>query len=320
MPATGLAAVAAAVLCAATPARAGTFPTPTGESGILRVPDAGALELGRASFSLDLRHASRGDGALRPSPAAVIAGLGGGLEVGVSLREGGRPGDPEPARLLLGGAAKLRLREATGRAPAAAVAVVLDRVNWEAVAGARFVASTDAERRVRVAAFAGADAPRGALRDAEATAGAAVAVRLGPVELALDGSRGAGGGTLGGGVAWTAFPGGALRLGVGWLPAQRAAQITLGVAVATPPRRERVSTPEADEEAEAAATPAVPAATHASEDGPPRGRLVLRRAVTPPTPLRHHPGALHGREPAASPEPVPGPGVKPPPAPAEGAP
>jgi len=94
-------AAALLVLALASVGRADPFPARSGESGLLDVPDAEILPLGGADFAAELRLADGWDPAASVSPqVALVAGLGFHLEAGISVREGGLPGDPRPSPAL----------------------------------------------------------------------------------------------------------------------------------------------------------------------------------------------------------------------------
>ena len=52
-----------------------------------------------------------------PLPVYAVAGVTSGLELGLSMRDGGQPGDPVPARMLFGGAAEAQARRRLARVP-----------------------------------------------------------------------------------------------------------------------------------------------------------------------------------------------------------
>ncbi len=250
-----LAPIAGALLAAPLAAGAAPFPARSGQTGLLLVPEAGTAPRGVASLSLDLRLRQ---GELMPTPAALLAGLTEDLEVGVSLREGGAPGDPEPSRLLLGAAAKLRLSAASGLVPGLALDAALDRVNWRTVASARLVASMDAPGRIRLAATAGVEAPPGDVPAAGLGAGLAASVPFTErLELVGAWTRSPRGTILGGALRWSALDRGTFQVSVTHLPGERGVQLSAGLAVTTEaPRVTRaVEEPAAEPEAAAKAGP-----------------------------------------------------------------
>src|SRR6266702_3805073 len=85
-------------LLAASSARAASFPTRGGETGLLDVPNAEVALPGGGLIGAEfgLAQSSGRPVDLGPLPLSLVTGLGRGLEIGFSMREGGRPGDPAP--------------------------------------------------------------------------------------------------------------------------------------------------------------------------------------------------------------------------------
>lgn len=247
--------VVALLLAPALPAAAAPFSTRGAESGLLDVPDAEVVDPGSGLLGAELRF-DRVAGLpsdFGPLPIYAVAGLVRSLEAGLSLREWGQPGDPRPARLTFGFAAKLRLRAPEGWLPGVAVDATVDRFNFDPVGGARLILSTRTDARLRVAAFAGAESEPGG---AGLTYGGALAVKV-PADLevvgeALGGPRGA---NLGLALRWSARPTLGVQLGFNYFPGDDAFRVSLGIALsparspAPAARLEPAPTPAPDEEA-----------------------------------------------------------------------
>ena len=204
---------------AAAPARAeDALPTHTGESGTMDVPSADTLGKGGAAFSLDLRYVQSSDvgRSFGPSPLVMQFGMG-RAEAGLSLRQGGQPGDPRPATTLPAGAGKFSILEAKGKRPALAVDLLLDRINRSPTVHLRAIATTERRWRARVTAFGGgviaSDRPSGW------TAGTALST-LGPrkTEFVAELLRQPAGMLVGAGVRWQPLPQLAFGAGASYLP------------------------------------------------------------------------------------------------------
>ncbi len=224
-------ALALALLAPALPAAAAQFSTRGAESGLLDVPDAEVVEPGSGLLGAELRfdRVAGQPSDAGPLPVYAVAGLVRSLEAGLSLREWGQPGDPRPARLTFGFAAKLRLLAPEGYRPGLAVDATLDRFNYDPVGGARLILSSRADARLRLAAFAGAESEPGGVG---VTYGGALAVKI-PADLevvgeALGGPRGA---NLGLALRWSARPTLGVQLGVNYFPGDDAFRVSLGVSL-----------------------------------------------------------------------------------------
>ena len=307
-------ALAAALLgVAVEPARAEpTLPTHIGESGYLDVPSADTLAKAGASFTLDLRYLeSRDQGrSIGPSPLVMSFGLG-RAEAGLSLRQGGLPGDPRPATTIPAGAGKFSLLEAKGKRPALAVDLFVDHITRTPDFHLRGIATTERHWRTRLTAFAGGvigiDRPSGW------TAGAALSV-LGPrkTELVAEILRQPMGRLSGGGVRWQPIPQFAVGAGVSYLP-DDARTLLAGVTVVfLSPAPVRPAVQIEAEQAQAETKPK--AGKHVFSSERPRFPLEIRQRPLPGAeggPARHYPGNAV----AVSAEPSPGPAT---PEPAEG--
>ncbi|HEY6106872.1 MAG TPA: hypothetical protein VIV59_12885, partial [Anaeromyxobacteraceae bacterium] len=271
---TGRALLLLALLGAATPAAAQvTIPARGGELGILDVPDAEVLGRGNAAMGAELRF-DHGPGLdqLGPLPIYAAAGLAPRLDLGFAVREGGQPGDPLPARVFFGAAAKLQLLRARGIAPALALSLIGDRLNERGVLGARLALSLTLGR-ARLAGFVGGEALADGFKEGGLTAGGAIALNVGPrLELAAEGLTGPRGSSYGGAIRYLATPTMALSLGVNHFPDDASTRFSFGVAFSPAPR------PKVVKPAEPTAAPAPveeePTAVAAWEDRP-RFRLKL---------------------------------------------
>jgi hypothetical protein len=117
-----------------------------------------------------------------------VAGVSDRLEMGLSMREWGQPGDPRPARMLFGTAAKLQLLAPREALPGLALSLGLDRFNRDPIATARLTTSVGLFKRLRLAAFVGAEAgierKRLPLREHGGTASEALDADLGALQVA----------------------------------------------------------------------------------------------------------------------------------------
>ena len=248
---TARATLALGALLLAFGARADHFPTRQGTSGLLDVPDAQALGLGGASLGIELRldQAPGKPRALGPSPLTMAFGLGGEVEVGLGLREGGQPGDPRPSPLLFSGALKVGLFQGKGPVPSLALQGAVDRINVLAQGALELIASTELGQRVRLAAAAGVEDKRGLGSFAVGPrASFAVALRgPGGAELLLEALGLQGGAQLGGALRVAVFPETGITLGVQWQPGDHGLRLSLGFGFssAPPPRTRRFSEEEA---------------------------------------------------------------------------
>lgn len=234
-------ATAVSLLVAAS-ARAETFPARSGETGILDVPDAEVAGEGNGKFAAEYRfdRASGRPADFGPLPVYAVAGLTGALDVGLSIREWGQPGDPRPGRTLFGAAAKLQLLPPEGPMPGFAVSATVDRVNDRGTLGARLAASTS-PLPIRFAAFVGAEAEMQDVGGAGLSAGLAGALPLTPatslVAEALTGPRGA---NFGAAVRWAAHRVAGVSLGANYFPGDEAFRVavTFAFAPAAKPKHE----------------------------------------------------------------------------------
>lgn len=162
-------------------ARAGAqpFPARSGELGIIDVPDAEIAGRGRSYLAAELRfdRVAGGPNDFGPLPAYGLIGLLDAADLGFSMREWGQPGDPRPAKMLFGAAAKLQLWQPRAGVPGMAVSTVLDRVNDATVVSGRIAMST-ASLPVRLAGFAGVEYGTGADGKTGVSGGLAAAVPL----------------------------------------------------------------------------------------------------------------------------------------------
>jgi hypothetical protein len=251
------------------------FPARTGESGLLDVPDAEVAGVGGGNLAAELRlDAPSGEPvAVGALPIYAVAGVTDAIEAGFSIREWGEAGDPRPTRMLFGGAAKLQLLGASRSRPALALDLNVDRINAAAVYGSRLIASTRADRTLRLAAFVGGETGDGT----GLTYGAALAIRpRTTTEIVFEGLSGPRGPNVGAAVRWKAVPALAMSLGLNYLPQDEGWRVSLGFSFvrATRPTQSEARPGEASA---AAPGPDVPEAIALREDRP-RFRLRLRTA------------------------------------------
>ncbi|MBI3182974.1 MAG: AgmX/PglI C-terminal domain-containing protein [Myxococcales bacterium] len=235
------AATAIAVLALAPAARGQIFPSRGGTAGTLDVPSADAVPPGIGVMGVEFRAGtSQGEPwTAGPWGLAFGLGMGRGLDVGLSLREGGKPGDPYPPPLLVGAELKLKVLDAEALRPAVAVQATLDRLNWQLTPGLRVIASNDLIGRLQASAFVGAEA-YGQPFQFGPTGGAAVAyLYRGEIDLILEALYAPRGMTLGGGVRWTRPNQPGFLLGASWLPSQNEVMLNLGFAIGAPGRDRR---------------------------------------------------------------------------------
>lgn len=282
-------ALAALAYATSAAAQGAVMPARSGESGLVDVPDGEVLGVGRGLLGVELRF-DRAKGAASdfgPLPLYAVAGLLDDLDFGLTMREGGQAGDARPSRLVFGGALKLQLVVPKGNVPAMAVDVTADRLNRAEVLGARFIASTHADRPIRLSAFVGGesgDSPG-------VTYGGALAFRVArgtdAVLEALGGPRGQ---NYGGALRWQAGPAMGVLLGFNYFPGEEGFRVSLGLGFG----------PQAKREAPPAPSPAAGTIAPAPErlagavfqDDRPHFRLKLRIADpsgAEPRSLRHGP-------------------------------
>jgi hypothetical protein len=172
-----------------------------------------------------------------------VGGLASRLDLGLTLRESGQPGDPIPARGLFGAALKLQLVRPRGFLPGAAVSTVFDKINERGVVGARLAISA-ALRPLRLAVFAGGEADASGLRGGGPTAGAAATLGIGRVELAAEALTGPRGDNFGGALRWLATPTTGVSVGANYFPREDAYRVAVTLAFSSaPPRRDLTQPP-----------------------------------------------------------------------------
>ncbi len=238
-------------LLLATPASAQIFPARSGELGIIDVPDAevagAAHNLLAAELRFDRVAGSRSD--FGPLPAYLVTGVAERLDLGLTMREWGQPGDPRPGRMLFGAAAKLQLVPPVGGIPGAAVSAVFDRVNDAPVVAARAAVSTG-DLPVRLAGFLGFEAGMGAQGKKGVAAGLAAGIPLKEgLHLDAEALVGPQGPNLGAAVRWNATRAAGISFGANYLPKADGLRVALTFAFwpyrakkeAAPPVPERVA-------------------------------------------------------------------------------
>ena len=220
------------VLLLATPASAQNFPARSGELGIIDVPDAevagAAHNLLAAELRFDRVAGSRSD--FGPLPAYLITGLHDRLDLGLTMREWGQPGDPRPARVLFGTAAKFQLVPPVGGIPGAAVSAVFDRVNDLPVVAARVAMSTG-DLPLRLAGFLGVEAGRGAQGKKGVAAGLAAGLPLKQdLHLEAEALISPQGPNLGAALRWNATRTTGISFGANYLPKDDGLRVSLTFA------------------------------------------------------------------------------------------
>jgi hypothetical protein len=307
-----LLAVAAALLHASSVAAEG-FPARSGESGILDVPDAEAVGMGRGLVGLELRvdrvAGTRAD--VGPFPLYAVAGVTPRLEMGLTMREWGQPGDPRPSRVLFGAAAKYQLVSALASRPAIAIDVTADRFNSGEVLGTRLIASTAASGRLRLAAFVGGESgeERGVTYG-----GAVTVVHRSGAELALEALGGPRGENYGGALRWQLSPVAGMSLGLNYLPKDEGLRVSVGFAFG-PGRKRAAPPPPVVPSAAVAAAPEPAPEELVYADDRPHFRLKLHVAdatSAEPRSLRHGPRSASAEPTGAGPgRPAPAAGARP---------
>jgi hypothetical protein len=286
-----LSAIALGLALAAPAAGADRFPTRGGESGLLDVPDADTAPRGAGRLGLELGYAKPrgGPGDVAPLPLSLVTGFADGLEVGVALRQGGMPGDPQPSPSLFTGALKLRLADDTGWWPAFAVDVYADRFTDGGVLGSRLIASTPQIGRVRLAGYAGVEGHGPKPPTVGLTAGFAVetAIRR-DMEVVLEAVGGPRGPMMGGALRFGVLRNAGLSVGASWLPSDGGVRLSLGFAISSAPPKARrtLLAPEAPKPkaTEAPRKPEEPVFT----DARPKFRLRLDTVTSPADAPRRH--------------------------------
>jgi hypothetical protein len=183
----GLPVATLALLLAGAPAGAQSnlaypvYPARTGELGIMDVPDAEVAGRGRSHLGADLRF-DKQEGRpneFGPLPAYLVMGLMPILDLGLTMREWGEPGDPKENRMFFGAATKLQIiPPATHRIAGLALDATVDRINGAPVWGSRVIAST-ARLPIRLAGFLGFEAKTGSEHKNGLTAGLATTIPVG---------------------------------------------------------------------------------------------------------------------------------------------
>jgi hypothetical protein len=227
--------LAALLFLGAAPAAAQPFPARSGESGLLDVPSAEVVGRGGGSLAAELRldKVTGQPTDLGPLPLYVTGGVSNRLELGLSAREWGQPGDPRPAQMLFGAALKFQLLRPEERTPGLALSAYLDRIGVEPVGGLRLAVSTPRLGPVKIAAFLGGEAGDGS----GLTAGAALSAALpGRTELVGEYVTGPRGPNIGGALRWRATPTVGFGLGVNYLPDDDGVRFAFTVAFAPPAR------------------------------------------------------------------------------------
>lgn len=285
-------AAAALVLVTASTAAAWELPSVTrqGGSGILDVPFATTLPPGAVSLGAELRLTAdpRAPWSASPAHFSAAAGLPARLEAGVSVREGGLPGDPAPAPLLFG--ASLRW-QALGAAagPALGLEVSVARLNWQPRPALNLLATVPwFDGRGRLTASAGVE--RDAVHAAAFAATGAVGFAWGvtpahwvSAEVVYRDARP----LAAAGFEWRLIPGAALTLSAQWGP-RGALGASVGIAF-----RRLPAAPRPPEPPPTATPPPSPVASPGPAGAPEgdRARFPLKEP-RPPLPSAPVPGEV----------------------------
>ncbi len=235
---------AALVLLLATPASAQSFPARSGELGIIDVPDAEVAGASHNLLAVELRsdRVAGSPNDFGPLPAYAVLGVTDKLDLGLTMREWGQPGDPRPARMLFGTAAKLQLLRPSDGIPGAAASVVLDRVNDAGVVAGRVAVSTS-DLPVRLAGFLGFEVGTGAGGEKGASAGLAAAIPLGnEFHLDAEALTGPRGQNLGAALRWNGTRYTGVSLGANYLPKDHGLRVSLTFVI-WPARTKKADAP-----------------------------------------------------------------------------
>lgn len=319
------ASLAIAALLPALGASAAPFPTRSGTSGILDVPDSEVLLLKGTQLggALRLEKASGEPAIFGPSPLSLGIGLARRLELGLSLREGGRPKDERPSPLLLGSELKFHAIDAKRLRPGLAVGLAGERLNSRGSVGPRVAASTEQVGRWRFAAVAGVDALFSRPFPLAPVGGLALTFDQKKIELAAELLTARRGFMLGGAARWVLSDSAGVFLGVDYLLSDRSLILSAGFAFASAGKPPPPPPPESPEQARArkARTKEATAEARATEftDETPRFRMRIPPVVVPVESagrhLQHGLGPPEPRKETATPPPTPSPAPAAPPQP-----
>jgi hypothetical protein len=231
------------------PALAQSFPARSGETGILDVPDAESAGLGNGQLGAELRldSVSGQRTEMGPLPLYAVLGLASRLDLGITMRQWGQPGDPLPSRVLFGAALKLQLLPPAGPLPGIAVSAIADRLNGDLISGVRLVVSSGQLGPVRATAFGGGEfgGPSGL------SGGAALSIATpGRTEVAVEALTGPRGADFGGALRWRVKPGIGLSFGFNYLPDDHGYRAYIGLALSPPAKPEALKVIKAEAKAE----------------------------------------------------------------------
>lgn len=291
---------AAVLLSLTTGAQAQPFPARGGETGIIDVPDAQVAGPGGGQLAVEYRvDRTSGTTEAGPMPLYAVTGVTRRLDVGLTLREWGQPGDPRPSRLLFGGAAKLQLAAPRGGRPGAALGLVLDRFNERPVLGARAIASGSIGP-LEAAGFVGGEARPRRLDGLGATAGVAATIPVvAGTSLAAEALTGPRGRSFGLALRWALSPTTGISLGGNYLAPDDGFRVAVTLAFSPARAPTGASTPAEPPAPAPAKAEAAPGPRFAEE----RPRLRLRMAIADPERLgvaRHLQHGPQGPRPEAS--------------------
>jgi len=285
-------ALATAALLVSGPAAASPFPTRQGEQGLLDVPTADVSGPGGGQIGGELR-LDRSPGrptSFGPLPLGIGFGILRNLDGAFSLREGGYPGDRQPAPLAYSAALKYRLVPASGLWPGLAVGATLDSFNTQGKLGARLIASTAELGRIRFAAFAGAEGHGPRPVSVGPTGGLAAAVILrSDLETVVEGLAGPRGALVGAALRWSFTPKLGISLGASWVPRDNDVRFSLGfgLAAAPPAKRRGPAAPAAPPEKVVEAAPQKPTGPVFLDERPRMRMRIVSLAASRPGEPRH---------------------------------
>jgi hypothetical protein len=224
-------------------ARAGNFPTRQGEAGLLDVPSAELIQRSSAmlGFELGWDRARGTPERFGPLPLSLGVGLG-RLELGVSARESGFPGDPRPSPMLFGAVLKAGLLPSARLRPAIAVDAYLDRFNDHGAGGGRIILSARPAGQLGLTGYAGY--AKQAAGSSGLTAGLAARFRhRSGAEAVIEAVHNPRGNLFGAALRWDVSQRVGLSLGGSYLPDEHGVRISVGFGFHGVPLQRAVPAP-----------------------------------------------------------------------------